>query len=48
MSRSYERCEDCQELIKQYGLENLVICEFCDHVRTPDGSIGCACEEDAE
>jgi hypothetical protein len=46
MGDSWKRCDDCLELIKKYGRENLKMCECCTHLYNDDNS--CACKEQEE
>ena len=42
MSDAWERCPDCQDMIKRFGRDNLEMCEFCTHLS--HDTIHCACD----
>lgn len=44
MTDSWQRCPDCQDMLKKYGIEATKVCDKCTHLFTYD--IRCACEDD--
>ena len=44
MSDAWERCPQCQDMIKRFGRENLKVCDMCMHLYNDE--IHCACDLD--
>ena len=41
MSDAWERCPQCQDMIKRFGRENLKVCDMCMHLYNDE--IHCSC-----
>lgn len=42
MSDAWERCPDCQDMIKRFGRDNLKVCGVCMHMYNDE--IHCSCD----
>ena len=38
-------CEDCQNLIKNYDLNDLFFCDICEHFGTEPNECGCVIKD---